>query len=264
MEQSSLQVEACPSLTAMDKSDQLMSVLQVQLHVQHSRPSGSSSLQDCVTSDELDGGSPTSERSASVQLCGRHPHRTQPPPPKRMFRWLVRQLQRKQQQQHASSDEQEPFLVCGSNYGSLSELDVQAPSSEQLMHSLGQEQQQQQTHSTQQPTASALQQQQQYGPRLCQLPAVEEPVNSSSSSGSEASGADGVLRRCLKAVLRPLVRAACGAARAFASSAGPQGPGNNDNSMAERIINVLTSLPFIAVGLHGLRWVTVCPVWCGC
>lgn len=233
-----------------------LSVLQVQLHVQHSSP-GHSSFQgasDCVTSDEIDGGSPTSERSASVQLCGRHPHRTQPPPPKRMFRWLVRQLQRKQQQQHATDDQQESFLVSGSSYGSLSALDVQGPSSEQLMPSLGQEQQQH-THPMQQRTASALQQQS--GSSLCQLPAVEESV----SSSSEARGADGVLRRCLKAVLRPLVRAACGAARAFASSAGPQGPGNNDNSMAERIINVLTSLPFIAVGLHGLRWVTVCPVW---
>jgi hypothetical protein len=45
----------------------------------------------------------------------------------------------------------------------------------------------------------------------------------------------------------------CGAVRALASSAGPQGPGNNDHSMAERVVNVLTSLPFFAVGLHGLR-----------
>jgi hypothetical protein len=34
-----------------------------------------------------------------------------------------------------------------------------------------------------------------------------------------------------------------------------QGPGCNDNTLLERIVNVATSLPFVAIGIHSLRCV---------
>lgn len=89
------------------------------------------------------------------------------------------------------------------------------------------------------------------------MPAAGPVQQPSTNISSDEPAADGFLRRVAKAVLRPVVRAVVGAARVVASSAGPQGPGNNDNSMAERIINVLTSVPFFVVGLHGLRCVCI-------
>ena len=37
-----------------------------------------------------------------------------------------------------------------------------------------------------------------------------------------------------------------------------QGPGSNDCSLSERVINVATSLPFIAVGVCTQRWLSIC------
>lgn len=53
----------------------------------------------------------------------------------------------------------------------------------------------------------------------------------------------------IRRVLQWLVRGA----RAVACHVGPQGPGENDSTLAERVFNVLTSVPFIAVGMHSLR-----------
>jgi hypothetical protein len=98
---------------------------------------------------------------------------------------------------------------------------------------------------------------QQYPHHQQQHPVIQQQDTQAHASNpseiSSSSSTDGLLRRAVKAVLRPMVRAVVACARAVASSAGPQGPGNNDNSMAERVVNVLTSLPFFAVGLHGLR-----------
>jgi hypothetical protein len=46
-----------------------------------------------------------------------------------------------------------------------------------------------------------------------------------------------------------LVRALRGAARHVS----PQGPGNNDSTLFERVVNVATSVPFLVVGVHSLR-----------
>lgn len=42
-------------------------------------------------------------------------------------------------------------------------------------------------------------------------------------------------------------------AHLLCSASNLQGPGNNDRSTAERLINVVTSMPFIIVGLHTRR-----------
>lgn len=202
---------------------------------------------ECSCSEELEGGSPSSERSICLQLSGAYAHRVAPPPRKGL-RWVVRQL-RRQRPDEASN----PSLVSGSSYDSLCSLDEQgcvdasAPVLQQHPN--------QQLSQPEWPQADTLQQyphsQQQQHP-VCQQQDTQ-PQASSPSEATSSSGPDGLLRRAVKAVLRPMVRAVVACARAVASSAGPQGPGNNDNSMAERVVNVLTSLPFFAVGLHGLR-----------
>ena len=55
----------------------------------------------------------------------------------------------------------------------------------------------------------------------------------------------GPLRRVLAWIAR--------AARFAARHTSPQGEGSNDATLAERICNVLTSVPFVLVGLHSLR-----------
>lgn len=202
-----------------------------------------------VSSSEPEGCSPVSERSVH-QLNGAHAYRMQVQRPRRGLGWILRQLQRKQQQQRVS-DDGDMYLVSGSSYDSLCSLDQQycegpTPALCQQHNCL--EHRVQGGHSGLQ---QAGQPQQQCLCPTLQQEAVED--TSSSGSGAGAGGSDGLLRRAVKAVLRPVVRAVVGAVRAVSSCAGPQGPGNNDNSMAERIINVLTSLPFFAVGLHGLR-----------
>jgi hypothetical protein len=188
-----------------------------------------------------------SERSVSLQLCGAHASRVQRPK-KNVFGWVVRQLQRKQQQQQCQADMAAPSMVSGSSYDSLYSLDEQCSTSCSTEPAACEWQP---PSAEQFPGLTHQQQQQQLYPLLEQAAEPQAADASSSRSGAPL----GFLQRAVRAVLRPVVRAVVGAAHALASSAGPQGPGNNDNSMTERVINVLTSLPFIAVGLHGLRWV---------
>jgi hypothetical protein len=168
----------------------------------------------------MEGCSPTtsSEYSSSglEVLCSRQQHcaRTQQRPRRAVLRWVVSQLQRIGDQQQADNEQRYPqSLVSGSSFDSLEALDHHLP-----LHT---------------PT---------FGLTLQQA---------GTSTIHEAQ--PGRVQRCFRALLRPVVRLVSRAARVVASCAGPQGPGNNDNSMAERVVNVLTSLPFIAVGLHGLR-----------
>jgi hypothetical protein len=209
------------------------------------------SIRACLdSSEEPEGGSPTSERSVSLQLSGTHACRVQRPK-KNVFGWVVRQLQRKQQQQQCQACMAAPSLVSGSSYDSLCSLE------EQCSTSCSTEPAASQSHPFSAEQFPGLTHPQQHQPQQQLYPVLEHAAEPpSASSSSSRSGAPlGFLGRAVRAVLRPVVRAVVGAAQALASSAGPQGPGNNDNSMAERVINVLTSLPFIAVGLHGLRWV---------
>jgi hypothetical protein len=203
-----------------------------------------------LSSSEPEGCSPVSERSVH-QLDGAHAYRMQVQRPRRGLGWILRQLQRKQQQQR-TSDEADMYLVSGSSYDSLCSLDQQyceGPTPALCQQQKCQAHRVQWEHSGLQQAAQPQQQ------CLCLAPQQEaaEDSTSTSGNGSDVGCSDGPLRRAVKAVLRPVVRAVVGAVRAVSSCAGPQGPGNNDNSMAERIINVLTSLPFFAVGLHGLR-----------
>lgn len=52
--------------------------------------------------------------------------------------------------------------------------------------------------------------------------------------------------------LRRVVQWVVHSVRFAARCVSPQGMGNNDTTLGERVVNVLTSLPFIAVGLHSL------------
>jgi hypothetical protein len=169
----------------------------------------------------ISGSSEEPEGGSPVQqlVCGPHAYRVHRQ--RRGLGWVLRQLRKQQQRRDADS----PSLVSGSSYDSLCSLESSA----------------------QAPTPAAAE------------PVSQQPsaTTSSTTDSGEPAAPEGFLRRVAKAVLRPVVRAVVGAARVVASSAGPQGPGNNDNSMAERIINVLTSVPFFVVGLHGLRCVRV-------
>lgn len=55
----------------------------------------------------------------------------------------------------------------------------------------------------------------------------------------------GPLRQVLRWIVHKL--------RSAARSMSPQGAGNNDTTLAERIFNVATSVPFVLVGIHSLR-----------
>lgn len=205
------------------------------------------------SSEELEGSSPISERSVQNQLSGAHAYRVQRP--RRGLGWVLRQLQRKQNQQQRPSDDSGSGLVSGSSYDSLCSLDQQSCSDTAPAQC---QQQGCQQPKTQWEHADTLQQQQAHLAQVQQpCLGLEQQQNSaacqSSSSTASSGSSEGFLQRAVKAVLRPVVRAVIGAVRVVSSVAGPQGPGNNDNSMEERIINVLTSLPFFAVGLHGLR-----------
>lgn len=161
------------------------------------------------------------------------------PRPRRVGR-VLRALLRKQSG-GAEQDEQQCWgEVCGSSYDSLISLDETCAAEAVPPTTQQQQQLEQPYHHEAPPTTTPAQQQQQ---------PQQQPQQ------------DGMLRRCVKAVLRPVVKAVCRAARALAANAGPQGPGTNDHTRAERIINVLTSLPFFAVGLHGLRYDGVVGMW---
>jgi hypothetical protein len=70
----------------------------------------------------------------------------------------------------------------------------------------------------------------------------EQPALAAQNLNTEAAPA---WRRLLTAMLRPVLKVL----RPLLT----MDPGNNDHTVAERFINVLTSVPFLAVGLHGLR-----------
>jgi len=55
----------------------------------------------------------------------------------------------------------------------------------------------------------------------------------------------GPLRRVLQWVVHGL--------RSVSRHISPQGEGNNDSTLGERIFNVVTSVPFVLVGIHSLR-----------
>jgi hypothetical protein len=55
----------------------------------------------------------------------------------------------------------------------------------------------------------------------------------------------GPLRRALQWLIHGL--------RSASRHVSPQGAGNNDSTLSERIFNVVTSVPFVLVGMHSLR-----------
>jgi hypothetical protein len=185
-------------------------------------------LEGSSSEEELGGASPTSSSDYSSsdiefysgkanQHCARLRH---PRPHRRAVRWLVRRLHQADAKQRTclpsggSFDSLSGFSDCSSEYDGL--VLLPEPASKQQAQ---QQQLQQPEQAAPQPAAEAAQQ------------------------------AEGGFRRLLKAVLRPVVRFV----RTVCSSAGPQGPGSNDNSLAEQIINVVTSIPFFVIGMQGLR-----------
>lgn len=193
------------------------------------------------TSD-LEGASPTSTEYEPLEFYspdGRQQCRMQPSGPhRRVLRWLVRKLnQHGKQQQGQHQPRAAEQLPSGSSYDSLSGLsdysecryDGPMPRPPvQHQHRL----------------ASAAPQE--AGVSSNQLGFVETIAE---QSKQEQQQAEGGLRRLVKAVLRPVVRFV----HHMCSSSGPQGPGSNDNSLGEQIINVVTSIPFFVVGMHGFR-----------
>ncbi|KAI8477064.1 MAG: hypothetical protein J3K34DRAFT_516031 [Monoraphidium minutum] len=61
----------------------------------------------------------------------------------------------------------------------------------------------------------------------------------------QQQSAGGPLRRALQWLLH--------GARAAARCVSPQGPGQNDATAGERVVNILTSIPFVIIGMHSLR-----------
>lgn len=173
-----------------------------------------------ASDDELEGGSPTSSSTMThCKLVGSRTSEARVQPPRRSaVRWLLRRLAALQRKQDERCRD-------GGSVGILS-----GGSYGSLVGlSDGEEQQELAELWQQQPAAERQCQQQSWSPRA--------PAG-----------------RVAAAVLRPFVRLA----RALASAAGPQGPGNNDACRTEQLVNVVTSLPFILIGLHGLRTRT-CP-----
>jgi hypothetical protein len=69
----------------------------------------------------------------------------------------------------------------------------------------------------------------------------------------DAAGQRELERAARPGPLRRLLQWAVRGARAAGRCVSPQGAGNNDATLGERIFNVLTSIPFVIVGLHSLR-----------
>jgi hypothetical protein len=184
-------------------------------------------LEGISSEEELGGASPTSSSDYSCsdiefysgkanQHCARLRQR---PPHRRALRWLVRRL-------HQADGKQRSSLPSGGSFDSLAGFsDCSSESQYDGLVLLPQ------------PAAKQQHQQQQ------EQQAVPE------TAAEAEQQAEGGFRRLLKAVLRPVVRFV----HAMCSTAGPQGPGSNDNSLAEQIINVVTSIPFFVIGMQGMR-----------
>lgn len=187
-------------------------------------------VEESSSEEELGGVSPTSDYSCSdIEFysgkANQHCARLQQQPHRRALRWLVRRLHQADGKQHSS-------LPSGGSFDSLAgcsdcSSEAQYDSLVLLAHPAAKQQQEQ------------LQQQRQQEQQQQARPATVEAEQQ----------AEGGFRRLVKAVLRPVVRFV----QAICSSAGPQGPGSNDNSLAEQIINVITSIPFFVIGMQGLR-----------
>jgi hypothetical protein len=187
-------------------------------------------LEGSSSEEELGGASPTSSSDYSSsdiefysgkanQHCARlrqqRPHR-------RAVCWLVRRL-------HQADRKQQASLPSGGSFDSLSGF---SDCSSELQYDG--------LVLLPPPAAKQQQQEQQWQQSEQTVPAAAEQAEQQ---------AEGGFRRLLRAVLRPVVRFV----RTVCSSAGPQGPGSNDNSLAEQIINVVTSIPFFVIGMQGLR-----------
>lgn len=192
-------------------------------------------LEGSSSEEELCGASPTSSSdysSSDIEFysgkANQHCARLQQQrPPRRALRWLVRRLHQADRKQQASLpsggsfDSLSGFSDCSSEaqYDGIVLLPPPAPKQQAQQ----QQQLEQQLNQSEQTAAAAAE--------------------------AAAQPAEGGFRRLLRAVLRPVVRFV----RTVCSSAGPQGPGSNDNSLAEQIINVVTSIPFFVIGMQGLR-----------
>eukprot|EP00878_Enallax_costatus_P034141 GHUV01037785.1.p1 GENE.GHUV01037785.1~~GHUV01037785.1.p1 ORF type:complete len:215 (-),score=49.81 GHUV01037785.1:484-1128(-) len=193
-------------------------------------------------SEEPEGASPTASASSSLEgieyytgQLGSNQHCVQLHRPRRRgaLSWVVRSLYRLQGKQRDQADD---YLPSGGSYESLISLDGSSPlSTSQRQHHQFQQQQQ---HEPKQPFCNQE-----------QLPCLGLDAEIASSVDVEPQLAEGIFRRMAKAVLRPIVRLVS----SVVAHAGPQGPGTNDNSTAERIINVITSIPFCVIGAYGLR-----------
>jgi hypothetical protein len=189
-------------------------------------------LEGSSSEEELGGASPTSSSDYSYsdiefysgkgnQHCARFRQR---PPHRRALRWLVRRL-------HQADGKQRSSLPLGGSFDSLAGFsDCSSESQYDGLVLL---------------TPPTAEQQQEQQPKQQQ-----ENQTVPGTAEEEVQQAEGGFRRLLKAVLRPVVRFV----HAICSSAGPQGPGSNDNSLAEQIINVVTSIPFFVIGVQGFRY----------
>jgi hypothetical protein len=88
---------------------------------------------------------------------------------------------------------------------------------------------------------------QNYRAALQQQRAARAAAAAAEAAAARRAAAAGPLRRALAWLLH--------GARRAAAHVSPQGPGNNDTTLFERVTNVATSVPFLVVGVHSLRWV---------
>lgn len=186
------------------------------------------------TSEDPEGVSPTASCNSNADVSEfytgfigsqQHCAQLQRPQKRGAIRWLVRSLNRLQGKQY--EHDADSSLPSGSSYDSLSGLDPVPDGSWSSW------QQQRQNELAEQDL-------------VCDKPISHTATATASPTASERS--DGLLRRIAKAVLRPVVHLVT----SVVAHVGPQGPGSNDNSTAERIINVLTSIPFCVIGAWGL------------
>eukprot|EP00879_Flechtneria_rotunda_P030008 GHRR01032492.1.p1 GENE.GHRR01032492.1~~GHRR01032492.1.p1 ORF type:complete len:232 (+),score=72.70 GHRR01032492.1:178-873(+) len=208
------------------------------------------------SSSDPEGASPTSSATEMEFYC---PHSQQcvrvQRPYRKSIKWLLRRLKQVQGKANADaaaskgpSDGSQAGLWAGCRQGQYNSSPGNCHPSQQVCHLCEIEQP---TTGEQRITIHCAAAQQQQVHQHQDTQQQQEPKHQSCQPAHELAPAAeaGPLRRLIKRLLRQVVR--------FASkvwgAAAPQGPGSNDNSPAERIINVITSLPFVVIGLHSLR-----------